>query len=193
MQRSPRPRPFLYLVGWSDLNTWYLGVRYSKDCHPVDIWTTYFTSSRHVSWIRNQFGEPDVVAILAEGSRSDVLELEQTIIKAFELHRNPNWLNRCMGGKEFVSELTPEQRRKKSEAARAQWADPINSLRTRRQPQHEASMNKLFVAWGEKRTLRSWLEKFPHVTHSQFKVRLNQGWTVERALEQKPRVRRSLK
>lgn len=193
MHRTSSPRPFLYVVGWTELNTWYLGVRYSRDCHPVDIWTTYFTSSRHVSWIREQFGEPDVVCVLAEGSRSDVLLLEQTIIRKFNLHRHPNWLNRCMGGKEFETEPTPELRKKRSEAAKAQWADANNGLRTRRQPQHQASMDKLVTAWGEKRTLGSWLAKFPLVTHHQFKVRLNQGWTVERALEQKPRKRRSLK
>jgi len=38
--------PYTYLIGWSNLNTWYYGRRTSKNCHPSDLWQKYFTSSK---------------------------------------------------------------------------------------------------------------------------------------------------
>lgn len=37
--------PYTYLVGWSQLNKFYYGVRFAKNCTPSDLFTTYFTSS----------------------------------------------------------------------------------------------------------------------------------------------------
>jgi len=55
--------PYTYLIGWSTLNKWYYGVRYSKRCNPNDLWVKYFTSSKLVKQFRNKFGEPDVVEV----------------------------------------------------------------------------------------------------------------------------------
>jgi hypothetical protein len=30
--------PYTYLIGWSNQNKYYYGVRYAKDCHPNDFW-----------------------------------------------------------------------------------------------------------------------------------------------------------
>jgi hypothetical protein len=41
----------------------YYGVRFSKDCHPSDLWKTYFTSSYYVTEYRKEHGDPDIVEI----------------------------------------------------------------------------------------------------------------------------------
>ena len=56
-------KPYTYLIGWSNHNKWYYGVRYAKDCHPIDLWTTYFTSSKSVLEYRNKYGEPDIIEV----------------------------------------------------------------------------------------------------------------------------------
>ena len=55
--------PYTYLIGWSDRNMWYYGVRYGKNCHPDDLWRTYFTSSKPVKRIRELYGDPDIIQI----------------------------------------------------------------------------------------------------------------------------------
>lgn len=93
--------PFLYAIGWSELNAWYLGVRYSKTCVPLDLWTTYFTSSKPVAQLRADFGEPDVFDVLATGTTDSILELESTLLSEFQLHKDSRWLNLSIGGKRF--------------------------------------------------------------------------------------------
>lgn len=29
--------PYTYLIGWPNLNKWYYGVRYAKNCQPIDL------------------------------------------------------------------------------------------------------------------------------------------------------------
>ena len=40
--------PFTYLIKHIPTNRYYYGSRYGKECHPKDLWTTYFTSSKKV-------------------------------------------------------------------------------------------------------------------------------------------------
>ncbi len=56
-------KPFTYLIGWSQLNRFYYGVRYGKNTHPNTLWKTYFTSSKTVHAMRIEYGEPDVIQI----------------------------------------------------------------------------------------------------------------------------------
>lgn len=48
--------PYTYLLSHIPTNTHYYGVRYKKGCHPSDFWKTYFTSSKHVADLINQYG-----------------------------------------------------------------------------------------------------------------------------------------
>lgn len=89
--------PFIYVIGWSELNLWYLGARWRVDCSPLDLWTRYFTSSKRVAEIREWFGEPDYFEILCRGSVEDVQKLERTIIRHFSLHLDERWLNKNAG------------------------------------------------------------------------------------------------
>lgn len=56
--------PYTYLIGWSEHNLWYYGVRYANSTIPEnDLWVKYFSSSKYVKDIRKEFGEPDVIQI----------------------------------------------------------------------------------------------------------------------------------
>jgi len=54
---------FTYLIGWSDLNTYYYGRKTSKKCHPSMLFDTYFTSSTYVHQFIKQHGMPDIIQI----------------------------------------------------------------------------------------------------------------------------------
>lgn len=90
-------QPFIYLIGWTELNSWYVGCRYRDKCHPNDLWTRYFTSSKLVEQIREWFGEPDVCEVIHTGeTAAEVLAYEQQLIETDQLHKHPRWINQGM-------------------------------------------------------------------------------------------------
>lgn len=109
---------YIYAIGWTELNAWYLGARWKKGCDPTDLWSTYFTSSDHVSRLRDEFGEPDVFEIIATGDEETVRELEAEIISHFRLHRHPRWLNRNTGKGKYSTAPHSATARAKMSAAK---------------------------------------------------------------------------
>jgi hypothetical protein len=53
--------PYLYLVGWSKENVWYIGRQTGVNCHPGNLWVSYFTSSKYVKSFRDEHGEPNII------------------------------------------------------------------------------------------------------------------------------------
>lgn len=91
---------YVYKIGWSSLDAWYIGVRYKKGCSPDDLWVSYHTSSKHVRKFRVEHGEPDVIQILqtfGENAMAARLAEQQILLEVDALH-NPRFLNRAIGG-----------------------------------------------------------------------------------------------
>lgn len=106
--------PFTYLIGWKDLNLWYYGVRFARNCHPDDLWTTYFTSSKTVKQIREEYGDPDVVEIRQTFNDSLQARLwEETVLRRIKAVRDRRWLNKSNCGKEFCNEQCSKEHRRK--------------------------------------------------------------------------------
>jgi len=136
--------PYVYRIGWTKLNTWYIGVRHSKTCHPNDLWITYFTSSKHVRKFRELNGEPDHIEILKEfDNKKDACEFEEQKLREFDVLNKDNWLNKSISGyfygepfikgkhhdeetkqkireKHLGRKQTEEHKRKRAEARRGQ-------------------------------------------------------------------------
>ena len=87
-------RPFIYVIGWSDINFWYLGSRYALQTQPLDLWTTYFTSSKLVQQFRSEWGEPDYFEYWETKDAEQARSWEIELIKDLELHKSSRWLNR---------------------------------------------------------------------------------------------------
>ena len=87
--------PYTYLLGWSQYNRWYYGVRYGKGCHPDDLWKTYFTSSDHVKRYRKEYGEPDIIQVREIFDSSLVARLwEDRVLKKIPKDKRKLWLNK---------------------------------------------------------------------------------------------------
>lgn len=87
--------PFTYLIGWAKYNLWYYGVRYAKKCHPDDLWTTYWTSSKEVAKTRLLHGEPDVIQIRKVFNNVNAARhWEQKVLVRMRVIRKKEWLNR---------------------------------------------------------------------------------------------------
>lgn len=115
---------YTYLIGWSKLDIWYYGVRFSSKAKPEDLWKTYFTSSRSVKKFRKENGEPDVIQIrkMFDCSKK-AREWETKVITRMKLVESKRWLNQTDNTKKFYHEgprgsFSEEHRRKLSEAAK---------------------------------------------------------------------------
>jgi len=87
--------PYTYLIGWADLNKFYYGVRYAKECHPDDFWVKYFTSSKYVAEMRSVHGEPDVIQIRKTFDDSKkALDWELKVLKRLKVRLDEKWLNK---------------------------------------------------------------------------------------------------
>ena len=95
--------PYTYLVGWSYLDMWYYGVRYAKNCHPSDLWTRYFTSSKLVASLRRKYGEPDIIKVRKTFcDPKDAIIWEQKVLRRLNVTKSCKWLNQSLGGTDPV-------------------------------------------------------------------------------------------
>lgn len=93
-------KSYTYLIGWSKQNKFYYGARWAKDCSPVDLWKTYFTSSKHVKQYRQQYGEPDIVQVRKTFSEVNKCRLyEQKVLQRLNVLNNDKWLNKNINGR----------------------------------------------------------------------------------------------
>ena len=123
--------PFVYLIGWKKLDTWYCGVRYKRGCSSQDLWKTYFTSSKYVKEFRQKNGEPDHIEILKEfTNKKDALSFEEQKLIEFDVLHKDNWLNRSIKGEKFsFSNHTEETKKRIAEAHLGKTASEETKLK----------------------------------------------------------------
>ena len=85
---------YTYLIGWTQHQKWYYGVRYAKGAKPTDLWNTYFTSSKHVKNFRLIHGEPDVIQIRKQFEDVDsAREWESKVLRRIDAANHERFLN----------------------------------------------------------------------------------------------------
>ena len=88
-------QPYTYLIGWSNHNKWYYGVRYAQNCNPQDLWKTYFTSSKHVKKFREEYGEPDVIQVRKFFDSKEAAVLwEEKVLRKMNVRDDEKWINK---------------------------------------------------------------------------------------------------
>ena len=86
---------YTYLIGWTNQDKWYYGVRFAKNCNPNDLWTTYFTSSKYVKEFVKKHGNPDIIQIRKIFVDVNKARLwESKILKKLNIINNEKWLNK---------------------------------------------------------------------------------------------------
>jgi len=107
--------PYTYLIKWSKTNIKYYGVRYGKNCHPNDLFTTYFTSSTHVKKYIVENGLPDIVQIrkifIGENSAKRSVEWEHRVLKRTRAPYRTDYLNKT-DNKSIICDPETEKLRK---------------------------------------------------------------------------------
>ncbi len=88
-------RPYTYLLGWPQHNTWYYGVRYANGCDPSDFWNPYTTSSRHVKEFVAKHGDPSIKIIRKTFDDAKSARLwENRVLKRMKVVKDERWLNK---------------------------------------------------------------------------------------------------
>lgn len=90
-------KPYCYLLGWSILNKWYYGSEFgfrTKIANPTNLWSTYFTSSKHVKEFVKIYGEPDIIQIRKIFTTDkETISWEYRVLRKLKVRNNNKWLN----------------------------------------------------------------------------------------------------
>lgn len=110
--------PYVYLIGWSHLDTYYIGSSYgkTKNAHPIQLWTRYFTSSEYVKEFREVNGEPDIIRIEKTFTdRYECINFEIKLLIRMNVVKDSRFLNRSFGnGKFAIVDYSEEAKLKRS-------------------------------------------------------------------------------
>lgn len=86
---------YTYLIGWSKLNKYYYGVRFSKKSNPKELWVSYFTSSKYVNEFVKKHGDPDVIRIRRIfKDREKAIVWEARVLTKMNVLNSERWLNK---------------------------------------------------------------------------------------------------
>lgn len=95
--------PFTYLIYCKPTNQYYYGVRYSRKCHPSQLWNTYFTSSKAIHKLIEQYGK-DQFTIKIRKLFTDpqkAVEWETKFLRKVDAANNSRWINSHNGDGKF--------------------------------------------------------------------------------------------
>lgn len=86
--------PYTYVVTCPNGQRYY-GVRYAKGCHPSDLWTLYFTSSKHVKRMLAEHGAEKFSYAVRKvfSSSAAARSWEERVLRRLHIHHNPRWIN----------------------------------------------------------------------------------------------------
>lgn len=119
--------PFTYLIGWSEHNLYYYGVKHAEGCKPEDLWTKYFTSSKIVADKRIELGEPDIIEVRhIFTNKQDALKWEETVIRRMGAVLSESWLNLQNAGKHFRNHGIPRDIRCRERIRQARITRMVN-------------------------------------------------------------------
>lgn len=105
--------PYTYVITAPNGQRYY-GVRYAKNCHPSDLWVTYFTSSKHVKKLilENNINDFKFEIRKIFTNTEDALNWEERVLTKLKVKSNQNWINvtNSRGWKSMKGDLNPSKR-----------------------------------------------------------------------------------
>lgn len=98
--------PYTYLIYNLTTKQYYYGVRYSKNCHPTDLWKTYFTSSTAIRQLISLYGKEDFLVTIRKtfNSSQQARKWEHKLLRRINAAGRSDFLNKnnsvCPTGQE---------------------------------------------------------------------------------------------
>ena len=99
--------PFGYYLYHLPTGQHYCGIRHANMCHPDQLWTSYFTSSKVVRQRIESFGHDSFLPFVCctFESSQEALAWEHAILTHINAAEDPMWINRHNGGTQFRGPL----------------------------------------------------------------------------------------
>jgi hypothetical protein len=87
--------PFTYLVKHVPTNRYYYGVKIKKGCHPYDLWTKYFTSSKKVKGLIRRYGKKSFIFEIRKTFKTQqaALNWEHKVLRRMKVIHRDDFLN----------------------------------------------------------------------------------------------------
>jgi len=97
-------QPFTYLIKFKETGQLYYGSKTAKGCHPDDLWTKYFTTSKVVESLISEYNKEsfEIIHIKLHATKEAALKWETMYLISVDAARNENYLNKTNGGNNFV-------------------------------------------------------------------------------------------
>ena len=115
-------QPFTYLIKFIPTGQVYYGVRTKRGCHPAELWTTYFTSSKTVHNLIEEHGLDAFEVTIRQTfeTKEQAILWEHRVLTKFDSAKNKQWLNKNNGSRKFIPQdkHTTETKRKIGNAHR---------------------------------------------------------------------------
>lgn len=127
--------PFTYLLRCKTTNKVYYGVRYSKNCHPNQLWSSYFTSSKNVKKLIEQYGVENFEYEIRKtfNCPKKALKWEQTVLTRLRTIDDPRWINKSNGTHFRHNETLSDEIKQNMSAMR-------RGVKRPRTPEHQAAI-----------------------------------------------------
>jgi hypothetical protein len=88
-------QPYTYLIGWTEHQKFYYGVRYAKKSNPKDLMKSYFTSSQSVKQFIKENGLPDLIQIRKTFFNAKAARIwEEKVLRRMNVIKNTKFLNK---------------------------------------------------------------------------------------------------
>lgn len=146
--------PYTYVITHLPSGQRYYGSRYSRGCHPSDLWVSYFSSSRKIKQLLKEDGPGAFKAVVRRTfvTKDEALRWECTVLRRLRVMTNDAWINQHHNGAKFRApdEVSVETRRKLSRANKGRPKSEEHKQRIR-----EASLRD-----RERRRAEGW--RMPH-------------------------------
>lgn len=107
--------PYTYCIKHLPSGKRYYGARWAKNCHPTDLWVTYFTSSSVIKKLIEKDGPESFTYEVRKifNSRESALYWEQRVLCRLKILKNTNWFNRGYFSKDRLKSILDEDRNRK--------------------------------------------------------------------------------
>lgn len=116
----PIYQPFTYLIKFIPTGQVYYGVRTKRGCHPAELWTTYFTSSKTVHNLIEEHGLDAFEVTIRQTfeTKEQAILWEHRVLTKFDSAKNKQWLNKNNGDRKFYGSKTMTGKKHTEDAKR---------------------------------------------------------------------------
>lgn len=96
-------KPFTYLVYCKPTQQYYYGVRYSRNCHPDQLWETYFTSCKAIHRLIELYGKDQFVVSVRKvfSDPQKAVDWETRFLHKIDAANSSVWINAHNGDGKF--------------------------------------------------------------------------------------------